>query len=94
MSNWVRGYEDNYDAEEFNSFEELSATFAASEQLLGRPLRKGENVHHINGIRDDNRPENLELWVRVQPYGTRASELICPSCNVSYLEAHGPAVKA
>lgn len=29
MSNWVRGYEDNYDAEEFNSFEELSATFAA-----------------------------------------------------------------
>lgn len=59
------------------------------ENVEKRFLKPHEQVHHRNGDRADNRPENLELWQTHQPPGQRVHEQKhCPTCTCNEGHKH------
>lgn len=50
------------------------------EKVIGRYMHPDEDVNHINGIKDDNRPENLRLvshYAHFEEHG-------CPNCGFRF----------
>lgn len=67
---WLSGMHDHPNARRGKIAEHV----VVMSEVIGRPLLPHENVHHKNGVRDDNDPKNLELWSTSQPSGQRVED--------------------
>lgn len=87
------GYVDKNGYRIFNTLRLDGRTYQISEhrlvmeRLIGRELLPTETVHHLNGQRSDNRPENLELWDKRHGPGQRVSDKI--AWALALLADHG-----
>ena len=45
-------------------------------EQLGRPLSSNETVHHIDGRKDNNAIDNLEIWWGNHGSGTRVKDML------------------
>lgn len=73
-SGYVMIYKENHPRNKGKKGNYVFEHILVLEKHLGRHLTMNENVHHKNGLRDDNRIQNLELWIRPQPTGIRVED--------------------
>lgn len=53
-----------------------------AEKTIGRKLKRKEIVHHINGVKNDNRPENLIVIGSQSEHAKAHSDNVsCPTCG-------------
>ena len=74
LNGYVYTYGEIYPGSELRKSGRRYEHIVMMSRRLGRPLLLHEHVHHKNGVRSDNRDENLELWSTSHPPGQRVED--------------------